>query len=77
MDQMDIDFGPMSLLQLPDTAIVEVMRNLDAKSMVCLEQTASYFHRKDPVSRLPLAEHIAKEAVMQSCSTLEHASRFR
>ena len=77
MTDMDIDCGPLSLLHLPDTAIVEVLRNLDAKSMVSLEQTASYFHKKDPVSRLPMTEHIAREMVLRDCGAMEQATRFR
>lgn len=74
----DLDPAPASLLHLPDAAILGVLRNLDATSLVALEQTARYFTRRDPTSHLPLTEHIARELVLSDCGgDVDTASRFR
>ena len=67
----------VSLLDLPDCAILEVLRHLDARSLVMLEQTNSYFGRREPASRLPLVEHVAREAVQGFCGSPAQAERFR
>ena len=69
---------PISLLQLPDSAILGVLRCLDASSLVALDHTARYFTRKDPVSHMPLTEHIARELVVADCGgDADAAARFR
>lgn len=67
----------LSLLQLPDNAILEVLRHLDARSLVHVEQTNSYFSRKEPSSRLTLVEAVAREAVQRLCCSNSQAERFR
>lgn len=68
---------PPSLLALPDAAILEVMRHLDGRSLVALERSASYFTRTDPVTLLPLGEHVARETLLQLAGTEAEAERFR
>ena len=65
-----------SLLSLPDAAVLEVLRKLDGRSLVMLGCTARYFGRRDPASRLPLTEAVAREALLADC-TPEQAERFR
>jgi hypothetical protein len=77
MTQEDSETSVFGLLSLPDHAVVEVMRHLDARSLVQLQQTAQYFSRKDPVTRLPLTDHIALLRLQQLCRSNEEASRFR
>jgi hypothetical protein len=68
----------MDLLSLPPLAILEVLRRLDGRSLVALEQTHSYFQRKEPGSRLSLVESVAREAVVQLCGGSQvQAERFR
>ena len=70
--------APTSLLHLPGAAVLEVLRNLDARSLAALEQTAHVFSRRDPVTRLPLTEHIARQLVLRGCGgDAEAAERFR
>lgn len=67
-----------SLLQLPDATLEAILRNLDASSLVSLEQTSKFFTRKDSVSKLALTEHIAREQVIDRCHGDEEvAKRFR
>ena len=67
-----------SLLQLPDATLVAILRNLDAATLVSLEQSCKFFTRKDSVSRLALTEHIALEQVIRRCQGDKAAAqRFR
>ena len=66
-----------SLLQLPDGCIQHVLQQLDARSLVALQQTCTYFSRREPSTRLPLVEHVARAQVQQLCSSLQDAARFR
>ena len=67
-----------SLLQLPDATLIAILQNLDATTLVSLEQTCKFFTRKDSVSRLALTEHIAREQVIARCHGDEVAAqRFR
>jgi hypothetical protein len=67
-----------SLLHLPDTAVFNVLRQLDAVSLTRLEATCGFFSQRQPVSRLPLTEHLAKEHVLDRCGREMHvATRFR
>ncbi len=66
------------LLSLPPLTVLQVLRNLDGPSLVALEQTNSYFSRKEPGSRLPLVEHVARQAVLHRCNgSHADAERFR
>lgn len=66
------------LLSLPPLTVLQILRNLDGPSLVALEQTNSYFSRKEPGSRLPLVEHVARKAVLHRCNgSHADAERFR
>jgi hypothetical protein len=77
MESQGMDCDAMSLLQLPDNAIVEVLKNLDGISLVMLEQTARAFSKRDPVSRLSLTEHIAREQLERECGSIQCAAQLR
>lgn len=67
-----------SLLSLPDNAIAAVLGRLDARALVAMEQTHSYFSRREPGTRLPLVEHTARAEVLRRCGgCLADAERFR
>lgn len=67
-----------SLLQLPDATLIAILGNLDAVTLVALDQSCKFFTRKDSVSRLALTEHIAREQVISRCQGDEAAAqRFR
>ena len=65
------------LLELPDAAVLHVLRHLDARSLLMLELAGSrdYLCRRQPSSRLPLLESVAREAVRALCGP--QADRFR
>ena len=68
--------APMaSLLHLPDTALVAVLSNLDAAGLSSIAQASRYFVRKDPVTGLPLTQHIARQQVISRCDGSEDAAR--
>ena len=64
-----------SLLHLPDTALVNVLSNLDASGLASISRASRYFVRKDPVTGLPLTEHIARQQVISRCEGNEDAAR--
>jgi len=75
---MQSDADSPSLLQLPDTALISILQNLDASSLIAISQTSRYFSRKVPVTLLPLTEHVARRQVLDRCSgDVEAATRFR
>jgi len=78
MQPFTIESQGQSLLQLPDVTLENILRNLDASSLVSLEETSKFFTRKDSVSKLALTEHIAREQVIDRCNGDEEvAKRFR
>ncbi|KAH7617085.1 hypothetical protein Ndes2526B_g07675 [Nannochloris sp. 'desiccata'] len=78
MQPFTIESQGQSLLQLPDATLENILRNLDASSLVSLEKTSKFFTRKDFFSKLALTEHIAREQVIARCNGDEEvAKRFR
>lgn len=76
--QRSLRDNSMELLTLPPLPILEVLRRLNARSLVALQQTNSYFSRKEPGSRLPLLEHVAREKVLALAGgDPAQAQRFR
>lgn len=69
----------LSLLSLPPGCVLEVLRHLDARSLVMLELTGSrYFSAREQGRRMSLVEDVAKDAVLQRlCGSMEAAERFR
>jgi hypothetical protein len=72
-----MDTRSFTLLELPDAAVLHVLRHLDARSLAMLELAGSrdYLCRREPTSRLPLLEAVAREAVRSLCGP--QADRFR
>ena len=66
-----------ALLHLPGPALVAVLSQVDAASLAALEQTCIFFTRKEPATRLPLTEDVARKRVLARCGTLVLAERFR
>lgn len=78
MQPLTIESQGQSLLQLPNATLENILRNLDASSLVSLGQTSKFFTSKDSVSKLALTEHIARELVIERCNGDEElAKRFR
>lgn len=64
-------------LALPDGAILEVLRSLDARSLLALQQTHSTFSKRAP-GGLPLVHQVAKQTLLARCSgDAATATRFR
>lgn len=70
--------APFPLLNLPDSAILAVLRFCDARTLSMLELTGSDFFSRPAGRRLSLCEEVAKEAVLSRLGgSLEAAQRFR
>jgi hypothetical protein len=68
----------VELMQLPDTALLNILQQLDGKSLNALSKTNKYFNIYMPVSGLKLTEHVARERVLAIHEgDFESARRFK
>ena len=77
--RMETDTGESpTFMSLPDNAILNVLRHLDGRSLVAMEQVSRYFTHACPSSRLSLTEAVAREALLTHHNgALDVAERFR
>jgi hypothetical protein len=68
--------APPSFLNLPGNAIVEVLKRLDAHSLVNVACTATCFNKREWTG-LTLTEHIAQDRVLKLCGDKGLSERFR
>lgn len=67
-----------TFMSLPDNAIHNVLRHLDARNLVAMEEVSRYFTHTCPSSRLSLTEAVAREALLaHHGGALDVAERFR